>query len=371
MISRTSQGYEIANSENAHRQPVQEMHTVQRLENTIWRRYVEQNPLGNIFHTPEMYQVFAHTKNCQPSLWATVDEHGEPLALMLPVQITLMNGPMRLLTSRAVAYGSVLYNADRRGELALAQLLQRYKQTIGRTLLFTELRNLENLTPVQPTLGDCGFTHEDHLNYLIDLREPKPDIWQRISSRTRSYIRSGKKRQELCIREVDTPQELRECYELLQKTYANARIPLADFSLFETLYAVLRPHQMARFTSVYLGKTPIATSVDLLFKGVIYYWYGGMDREFSSHHATELLRWHVIEWGIDNGYHTFDFGGAGKPNEVYGVRDFKAKFGGDLVNLGRSTYVHSPLMLNLSKKGYELYRRLKFHLASAREHGQH
>ena len=55
--------------------------------------------------------------------------------------------------------------------------------------------------------------------------------------------------------------------------------------------------------------------------------------------------------------HVYDFGGAGKPDEEYGVRDFKAKFGGNLVNFGRNVFVHNPMLLKLSRHGYEVYRR--------------
>ena len=44
-----------------------------------------------------------------------------------------------------------------------------------------------------------------------------------------------------------------------------------------------------------------------------------------------------------------DFGGAGKPDEPYGVRTFKAKYGGELVNYGRYVCVHSRGRLAISR----------------------
>jgi serine/alanine adding enzyme len=67
-----------------------------------------------------------------------------------------------------------------------------------------------------------------------------------------------------------------------------------------------------------------------------------------------------LEWGVENGYRVYDFGGAGKPDEEYGVRDFKAKFGGKLVCYGRNVYVHSQVRLELSKLGYTIYRALSW-----------
>ena len=56
-------------------------------------------------------------------------------------------------------------------------------------------------------------------------------------------------------------------------------------------------------------------------------------------------------------YTIFDFGGAGKPNEEYGVRDFKKKYGGKLVNFGRYEKVHSPKKLKVSKQVFKLVRK--------------
>ncbi len=54
----------------------------------------------------------------------------------------------------------------------------------------------------------------------------------------------------------------------------------------------------------------------------------------------------------------FDFGEAGKPDEEYGGRDFKAKFGGKLACFGRNTYTHTPALLRLSRWSYVLCQRL-------------
>jgi lipid II:glycine glycyltransferase (peptidoglycan interpeptide bridge formation enzyme) len=95
-----------------------------------------------------------------------------------------------------------------------------------------------------------------------------------------------------------------------------------------------------------------------VYKDVIYGWYGGMDRAYSKYTPNELLMWHILSWGMENGYRVYDFGGAGKPDEEYGVRDFKAKFGGELVCFGRNTCIHAPFRLRLSQFGYNVYRRL-------------
>jgi serine/alanine adding enzyme len=330
---------------------------VDSLPEEQWRTYVEQHPAGNIFHTPEMFQVFAQAQGHRPTLWAAIDADGDVLALLLPVEVTLKGGLLRRFTTRAVAYGSVLHTPGSIGRDALGMLLRTYIQETDRRVLFTELRNLSDLSDAQSILTDHAFVYEGHLNYLIDLGRPEQEIMQDIGRSTRKKIRRGLKRGQVTIEEADHPEQIDICYELLAKTYAQARVPLADRSLFETAYEVLHPRGMVKFLLARAGGSYVATSVEMIYKDVVYGWYGGMDREYSRYVPNELLTWYILSWGAKNGYRVYDFGGAGRPDEEYGVRDFKAKFGGELVCYGRNTYVHTPSLLRLSQWGYGLYRR--------------
>jgi lipid II:glycine glycyltransferase (peptidoglycan interpeptide bridge formation enzyme) len=305
-----------------------------------------------------MFQVFARATGHRPTLWAALDSEGTPLALLLPVHLTLFGGWLRRLTSRAVAYGSLLCAPGPQGQAALESLLQAYRQAVGGQILFTELRNLADLSDYQPILASQGFEYEEHLNYLIDLDLPVQEVMQNIGSRTRKNIRRGLRRGDVTIQEVSQREGIADCYALLAQTYTQARVPLADRSLFEAAFDLLYPKGMVKFLLAQVEDAYAAVSVELLYKGVIYGWYGGMDREYSRYLPNELLIWHILSWGAENGYRTYDFGGAGKPNEDYGVRDFKAKFGGELVCFGRNTCVHAPRLLHLSRLGYGLYQRL-------------
>jgi len=115
---------------------------------------------------------------------------------------------------------------------------------------------------------------------------------------------------------------------------------------------------MIKFLLARIGGDYVAASAELLFKDTIYGWYGGMDRAYSKYTPNELLMWYILEWGVKNGYKVYDFGGAGKPDEDFGVRDFKAKFGGELVCFGRNKKIHVPFLLKLSEFGYKFYREV-------------
>lgn len=334
------------------------MNIVRQLDGGLWRDFVDNNPMGNIFHTPEMFQVFEQARGHQPTLWAAIDGDNRPLALLLPAQVTLMDGLLRRFTTRAIAYGSVLCAPGAEGEKALSVLLQTFKRETKSSVLFTELRNLSDLSHLQSVLNDNGFVYQDHLNYLVDLNRPPEAVLQSIGQRTRKKIRRALRQGEVVVEEVERRGQVALCYELLERTYAVAKVPLADRSLFEATFDVLHPRGMVKFLLARLGDAYIAASVELVYKDTIYGWYGGMDRAYDDYIPNELLLWHIFQWGAENGYKVYDFGGAGKPDEEYGVRDFKAKFGGELVCFGRNTYIPLPWLYRLETWGYSLYRRL-------------
>ena len=222
--------------------------------------------------------------------------------------------------------------------------------------LFTELRNLSDTSAWRPALEAGSFIYEEHLNFLIDLNRPPETIWQAIRSNARRNIQKAQ-REGVILEEATDPAQVSAAYEILREVYRRLQVPLAAESLFRAAFDVLGPAGMFKILLARVGGRDAGVMTLLLYGGTIIYWYTGVDKAFSTYRVNDLLVWHALDWGSRNGYHTFDFGGAGKPDEEYGVRDFKAKFGGELVSYGRYQCVHSPRLLRLSETGYGLLRR--------------
>jgi lipid II:glycine glycyltransferase (peptidoglycan interpeptide bridge formation enzyme) len=332
------------------------MQIVQKLDNTQWRQYVDNHRLGNIFHTPEMFQAYASAQGYYPTLWAAVNDSGKICALFLPVHITLLGSLLRPFTGRAVSFGSVLSSEDEEGRRGLELLLETYNHKTKNEALFTELRNLADISYMLPSLDKHGFAYEEHLNFLIDLDRPVDQIWANIRSNARRNIQKARK-MEVVIEDDGDIRELPEAYQILKEVYKRIQVPLPDRSLFESAYKVLHPCGMLKMLLAKVDGNIAGVLFLLLYKDVVFYWYTGTSRQYSLYRTNDLLVWAALEFGQRNGYRSFDFGGGGKPEEEYGVRDFKAKFGGELVNFGRNVRIHSPARFKLSQEGYQLVRR--------------
>ena len=154
-------------------------------------------------------------------------------------------------------------------------------------------------------------------------------------------------------------------FEILKETYRKAKLPLEDISLFKSVFDILVPKGYAKFFSAKYKELNIdnyiGVMIILTYSGVVYDWYAGAHDEYLSLCPNDLLAWHAIGWSSEKGYHIFDFGGAGKPNnkEHEGIRRFKEQFGGQLVNFGRYKKIYSPRKLWLAKKGFDVWRMLK------------
>ncbi len=323
-----------------------------------WRRFVGRHPDGGIFHTPEMFEVFRRTPGCRPELWAATRD-GEVTALLLPVHVSLARGALlRGFTTRSIVYGSVLCAPGEEGCTGLDRLLATYTRERGPASLFTELRNLADLTAVQPVLRAHGFAYEDHLDYLVDLRGGPEAVFARIGPRTRKNLRQVLRRGAVTVEQARDPQSLAACLELVRRSHLAAHVPLPDPELFRAAFDRLHSSGWIRFSLARVGGVPAAASVDLAFRDTLYGWYGGVDRSFGAYLPGEVLMWEVLRWGAQHGFRVYDFGGAGKPGETYGVRDFKSKFGGTLVCYGRNVRVHSRIRLGVSRSAYALLRPL-------------
>ena len=86
----------------------------------------------------------------------------------------------------------------------------------------------------------------------------------------------------------------------------------------------------------------------------------GLDRKYKNIYPSSLATYAPIEYAINNNIKYYDFMGAGRPGDNYGVRDFKLKFGGKLYDYGWFEKVHKPIIFEISKLGLNILNRFKF-----------
>ncbi len=323
-----------------------------------WNEFVSDHPYGNIFQTPEMREVYERTKNYEPITLAVVDDCGEILALVQAVVIREMGGVLGSFSARAIVQGGPLFADSEVGQKAVLSLMDEYNKIVRKRALYSEIRNIYDMSKSLLLFEQMGYVYEDHLNYLINLDRPEEKIWMLIHRSMRKNIKRSQKK-GVVIQKATNKSQIKKIYGFLEDVYHNAKIPFEDMSHFEAIFDILVPRGMAAFHLAEHDGEYIGGRVTLIYKGIIYAYSVAVPNKYKRLYPNALLNWGIMQWGLENGFHIFDFGGAGTPDKDYGVREFKRQFGGELVNYGRCKKIHSPVKMKIAERGFEVYRKMR------------
>ena len=315
-----------------------------------WDVFVQNHPHGNIFQTSDMAEVYRQTKNYDPISLAAVDsDSGKMLAVVQAAVIREIGGLLSSLSARSVIQGGPLFVEGKNGLQAVAKLMEHYDDVVRKKVVYTQIRNMWDTQEIGDILGSLGYTYEEHLNFMIDLNRPSEEIWRNIHKSRRKGINRAEKT-DISIRSVEGLAELGECYNLIEDTYKNVKVPLTDITLFKAAYNILSPIGVADFYIAIQNGKPVGTRITLKYNDEVHDWYAGSLKDAA--YVDEALVWHILKENA--GKHVFDFGGAGHPQKPYGVREFKRRFGGDLVSNGRFIKIYNTVLFTSIKYALKL-----------------
>ena len=314
-----------------------------------WTDFVIHHPNGNIFHIPEMINIYKKTPGYKPVFLACLDNSENIQGLVVGVIQGAISRLLRPFTARCIIWGGPLVINN--SEIVTELLLKELEAIVSKETVYIQFRNLWNVKKLKPVFLKNNYQYDDHLDILIDLKKGEDLLWQKLHENRKKQIRRSIKRGcTVEIRDSLDTEILHKCYILLKETYNSIGLPYPAETFFQNAFQDFAIKKYIKvFLAVHNGEI-IAFRFILTFKEMIYDWYAASDKNHHDKYANDLLPWEILRWGIANEYSVFDFGGAGKPNEKYGVRDYKVKFGGELVNYGRYNKINKPLVFRFGKR---------------------
>lgn len=318
-----------------------------------WSDFVVRHPNGNIFQTPEMHALFNSMSTFEPYLFVSYTGRGSINGCLLAVIQKEHRGIAGRLSSRAVIYGGPLVTNN--DPVIADNLLWELNKRIRSKAIYSQFRNLTDCTEFSAVFANNDFVFEEHYDILLDLHQDIDTLTNKLHKERRRNIRIAEK-EGLRFGIIENEDDIQELIRLLKLTYNRVKVPMSYDDLFR--YAKQCLGDKVVFFGAWYNDRMIAGQVRLCFKNTVYAWYAGSDNAYFSKKPNDFLLWNVICWSKQNGYGVFDFGGAGKPGVEYGVRDYKLKFGGELVNYGRYERVNKKLLMGTGKLLYRLYRKI-------------
>lgn len=328
---------------------------VDQISSKEWDEFVKAHPKGNIFQTKSLFDVYLNTDNyCPIAISSTNSKTGDINGVLSGVVISEIGGFAKHFSSHAVVQGGPLI-ADEHDTNVANSLVGEYDKKAKKKAIYSEIRNMHDCGYLINYLESYNFT--DHLDFHISLEQPRDALWSGISKSRRKNIKKAED-MGIDIVEINSVHQIESFCEIIDETYREVRIPSAPHSLFHNAFSQLVPKGYARFLLAMDSNECIGARAVLTYGNMIYDWYAGASIKSLSSYPNDFLVWNILNWGLDNGYSVFDFGGAGNPNEPYGPREFKRRFGGKMVNYGRFSQIYSPANMWIAKNGLKLYHAL-------------
>jgi len=319
-----------------------------------WRDFVSESDYGSFFQTDIFFNFLKET-DYKPYVFLTKNNEGDILASTIAVLYSDGKGLKKLLSRRLIIYGGPVFCKNCSINAVESHLIN-LKTSLKDKTIYIETRNLSDYTNYKDAFIKCGFDYKLHLNYQVDCSNIDT-VNQQISSSKKRQIKKSLKSGASII-QADNLSQVREFYDILKELYkTKVKTPLPQFSFFENFfYSSAGVYLLVEFNGKIIG----GIMCPIFDKETIYEWYiCGLDGVYKDIYPSVLATWAPIEYACNNNISCFDFMGAGSPDKDYGVRDFKSKFGGELVEHGRFIYICKPLLFKIGELGIKILKKLK------------
>lgn len=306
----------------------------------------------DLFQSEAYYSFLSETGLFQPFRFA-VSRKGECGIIQGYVQGD--GGPVkRFLSRRAIVNGGPYWREDATREEKL-ELLRKAIAGLRHRVIYLETRNFKDYSVDRPLFEKADFQYEPHYNFIVDTSSEEVVEMNMGKSRKRDVKTSLKNGATV----IDNPtlEEVRAFYKILKDLYkTRVKTPLFPLSFFEKLYQT----SFSKFILVSYNQEIVGGTVCVFDDETVYEWFAcGKDGVYKNVFPSTVATYYGILFAAQSGRKKFDMMGAGAPGDGgYGVRDFKAKFGGQLVEYGRFRYVANKPLYALGKMAVKLMKKL-------------
>ena len=314
----------------------------QEMNRTQWNDLVNRSHSASFFQTPECYDFYASLSFLKPFVFG-ISQGGKLQGVAVGYIIADGGLIKRYFSRRAIIPGGLLLNNNISDE-ALNLFLMQIKAELESQAIYIEIRNNNDYSAYKQIFQTAGFTYQAHLNYQISLKDEKT-VYNQFS---RSKKRQIKQAENAGVYWEETKNDTDiECfYVILQGLYkSKVKRPLFPLEFFLKLASL--PH--GRLIVVKKEKQVIGGMACVIDRNkTLYEWFVcGNETTDKKLYPSVMATWAGVGYAVQNKIEKFDFMGAGKPDEDYGVREFKSKFGGELVENGRLLYVISHFLYKI------------------------
>ena len=318
--------------------------TYNQIDRQQWSELVRTSETGTWFQSPEAYDFFASLPELMEPFVYGVECAGQLRAVCVGYVTKESNPIKQFFTRRAIITGGVVIAANCVKEDVTA-LLGRIRKNLRPKTIYIETRNFNDYSAWKEAFKAAGFAYKPHLNFQVD-----PSV-NNLSDNRKRQLKKSNAITELAVSE----SEIKEWYKVLTELYrTKVKTPLWPIDFFLEAYR----QGIAKFLLVKYEGRIIGGSMVVADERTVYEWFEcGLNAENKDQYPSVMATYAGIQLAHQSGCTRYDMMGAGEPGVPYGVRDFKAEFGGKLVEHGRFLCVCKPMLYRIGKWGVKILKR--------------
>jgi lipid II:glycine glycyltransferase (peptidoglycan interpeptide bridge formation enzyme) len=341
---------------------MEEYRLVRKIDRKEWSEFVLNHPQGNVFQSPETFDLFQGTNNYEPVFLAAVNKSMNAAGVLQAVIQKESKGIPGYFSSRTIIFGGPLIKVNDLTDrlVILEKLLSGLIKIVKFKSIYIQFRNFFDVKSYEVVFKKFDFKYLEHLNYIVGTSS-RLETEKRISRSKRRQVRKSLQSGAKILESVELEQ-VKNFYHILKNLYrTKVRRPLPDWSFFKTFYQMSRKEKIGKYFLVEYNKEIIGGIMCPITRGkTIYEWYiCGLDGRYKGVYPSVLATWAPIDYALKNGLKYFDFMGAGKPDQDYSVREFKSKFGGKRVKYGRFERINNKPLYIAGRFGLKILGALK------------
>jgi len=321
--------------------------TYNQIDRQQWSELVRTSETGTWFQSPEAYDLYASMPELMEPFVYAAEKDGKLCAVCVGYVTKERSAIRQFFTRRAIIIGGVAVGNDcLNEEVKLLLSTLNYKLSTGSNApIYIETRNFNDFSPWKEAFEAAGFAYKPHLNFHVD-----PSTYN-LSDNRKRQLKKSDAITELAVSEL----EIREWYKVLAELYrTKVKTPLWPIEFFLKAYR----QGIAKFLLVKHEGRIIGGSMVVADERTVYEWFEcGRNSEYKDQYPSVMATYAGIQLAKQSGCKRYDMMGAGEPGVPYGVRDFKAEFGGKLVEQGRFIYVTKPLLYKIGTIVVKILKR--------------
>lgn len=318
-----------------------------------WSTLISISPYSSVFQTPLFYDLCNEVSGISVEAFAL--EEGGNLNALCIVILLKEPGIKGYFSRRAIVYGGPVLK-EKNSEYCLEYLITSITNEFIKKSIYIEIRCLNNYDIFKDVFFRNGWEYVPYQNFQVDCSDKK-QLYNRLGNNRKREIKKAIN-SGVTIKEAEDLSEINEFYFILQKLY-NQKIkkPLLSKEFFEKIFT----KGFGKYFLVIYNNTIIGGIICPILKGrCIYEFYVcGWDDEYKGQYPSTMATWAAMEFANKNHIPIFDFMGAGISGLDYGVKDYKSRFGGELVEYGRYIKIANPILYKIGRLALKFMKLFK------------